>query len=117
MRVDRPEPRGGAGRGELGVRPQEAGKPGRADDHRGHERLAEQLDRLVARRRAGEQRRNEFERGKRRLIVAHGDLVARRAVDHVEQHPRQLLAGERAQRGDAVTLAFDRSLVHQTSSR
>ena len=81
------------------------------------ELLAEQFDRLVARGRAREQRRNEFERGQRRLVGAHGDLVAGGAVDHVEQHSRQLLAGERAQRGDAVAFALDRGLIHQTSSR
>ena len=79
--------------------------------------LAEQLDRLVARGCAGEQRRNELHCGQRRLVAAHGDLVAGGAVNQVEQHSRQLLAGERAQRRDAVAFALERGLIHQTSSR
>ena len=66
---------------------------------------------------AGEQRRNELHCGQRRLVAAHGDLVAGGAVNQVEQHSRQLLAGERAQRRDAVAFAFERGLIHQTSSR
>ena len=99
------------------MRPQQAGKPGRADDDRGGQLDAEQLDRLVALGRAGEQRRDELDCGQRRLVAAHGDLVAGGAVDQVEQHARQLLAGERAQRGDAVAFALERGLIHQTFSR
>ena len=79
--------------------------------------LAEQLDRLVALGRSGEQRRNELHCGQRRLVAAHGDLVAGGAVNQVEQHSRQLLAGERPQRRDAVAFALERGLVHQAFSR
>ena len=115
--VDRSEPRCRARRGEFGVRPQEAGEAGRADDDGRWQFDAEQFDRLVALRRAGEQGRKELDRGKSRLVAAHGDLVAGGAVDHVEQHARQLLAGQRAQRGDAVAFALERGLIHQASSR
>ena len=50
-------------------------------------------------------------------LRAHGDLVAGGAVNQVEQQPRQLLAGERAQRRDAVAFALERGLIHQTFSR
>ena len=55
----------------------------------------------------------ELERGERRLVLAHGDLVARGAVDHVEQGARQLLLGERAQGGDAIAFALEGELVHR----
>ena len=111
--VDRSEPRRRARRGEFGVRPQQARKPSRTDDDGRRQLDAEQLDRLVAGRRACEQGRNEFDCGQRRLVVAHGDLVAGGAVDHVEQHARQRLARERAQGGDAVAFALERGLIHQ----
>ncbi len=116
-RIDRPEPRRGARSLDLGARPQQPGEPGRTDNDRGGQLEAEQLDRLVARRGSGEERRNELHCGQRRLVAAHGDLVAGGAVNQVEQQPRQLLAGKRAQRRDAVTFAFERGLIHQTPSR
>ena len=78
---------------------------------------AEQFDRLVALGAPGEHGRHELHCGHRRLVVAHGDLVAGRAVDHVEQHARQLLACEFAQRRDAVAFALERRFIHQASSR
>ena len=115
--VERSEPRSRARRGKFGMRPQETRKPGRADDDRRWQPDAEQLDRLIARRSAGEQGRNELDRRQRRLVVAQGDLVAGGAVDHVEQRARQLLARERAQGGDAVAFAFERIVAHQAQSR
>ena len=115
--VDRSEPRRRARRGEFGVRPQQARKPSRADDDGRWQLDAEQVDRLIAGCRAGEQGRNEFDCGQRRLVGAHGDLVAGGAVDHVEQHARQLLARQRPQRGDAVAFALEPGLIHQQSSR
>ena len=75
------------------------------------------FDRLVALRRAGEQFRRKLDRGERRLVAPHGDLVARRAVDHVEHHARKAPARQRAQRGDAVSLALQGRDVHQAFSR
>ena len=115
--VDGPEPRRRAGRGEFGVRPQETGEAGRPDDDGRAQFGAEQLDRLVARRRALEQLGRELDRRQRRLVAAHGDLVAGRAVDHVEQHPRQPLSGKRAQRRQAIALALQRGRVHGASGR
>ncbi len=60
---------------------------------------------------------HELHCGERRLVVAHGDLVAGGAVDHVEQHARQLPAREFAHRRDAVAFALERGLIHQASSR
>ena len=115
--VDRSESRRRPRRGEFRVRPQQAGKAGRADDDGRAKRLAEQLHGLVASRRARKQLRRQFDRGERRFVVAHGDFIAGRAVDHVEQHPRQLLAGQRAERGDAVAFALNGGLIHQARSR
>ena len=116
-RIDRSEPRRRAGRGQFGVRPQQAGKTGRADDDRRRQPDAEQFDRLVALRRAGEQFRRKFHLSQRRLVAAHGDLVAGGAVDHVEQHARQPFPRHRSQRSDAIAFALKRSSVHQTWSR
>jgi hypothetical protein len=106
-----------ARRGEFGVRPQEASEPSRADDDGRWQLDAEQIDRLVAGRRAGEQGRKELDCGQRRLVVVHGDLIAGGAVHHVEQHARQRLARERPHGRDAVAFALERDLIHQAPNR
>ena len=68
-RIDRPEAGGGARSLDLGARPHEPGEAGRTDNDRRAELLAEQLDRLVARGCACEQRRNELHCGQRRLVA------------------------------------------------
>ena len=99
------------------MRPQQASETGRADDDRRAELRAEQFDRLIARPRAFEQFWRELDRGQRRLVLAHGDLVAGAAVDHVEEHARKLLAGKLTQRSDAIAFSLKRRSSHYASSR
>src|ERR1700742_4736793 len=96
------------------MRPQEAREASRAYDHWRWQLDAEQFDRLIALGRAGEQGRDERELSQRRLVLAHSDLVAGGAVYHVEQHARQFLSSQRAQRRDAVAFALERRSIHQT---
>ncbi len=99
------------------MRPEETGEAGRPDDDRRRQLDVEELYRLVALRRAGENFRRKLDRREGRLVASHGDLVARGAVDHVENHARKAPAGERAQRGDAVSLALQCRDVHQAFNR
>src|SRR5271166_7009062 len=99
------------------MRPEETRQSRRADDDRRRDSAAEQLDRLIALRRAGQDLRHKLDVRQRLFIAAHRDLVACRAVDHVEQHARKTSLGERAQRRNAIGLALEGRRVHHTLSR
>ena len=115
--VDRAEPRRRPRRGEFGAGPQQPGEAGRPDDHRRGQFQSEQLDALIAPRRARQQSGRKRYLGERGLVAAHGDLVARRAVDHVEHHARQAPARHFPKRPDAVSATLQRRRLHQTVSR
>ena len=115
-RIDRPEARRGAGRLDLGARPENSSESRRPNDDRRRQPHAEQFDRLVARRRAAQHFRQELDFGQRLLVAAHGDLVAGRAVDQIEKHARQARAGKLAHRPHAVASPPEFGCVHQTLS-
>jgi hypothetical protein len=50
-------------------------------------------------------------------IAASAASLSGGPVDHVEQHARQFLAGEPAERLDAIAFALDGRLVHHAPSR
>ncbi len=77
--------------------------------------MTKQLDALIALRGAGEELWDQLDLSQRRLVATHRVLVAGAAVNHVEQHPRQLSPRQTPQRGDAV--AFARELVRRHAAQ
>ena len=114
--VDRAGGGGGARGRHLAARPEHAGQPGRTDDHRQRQPLAEQFDRLVAGAGAVQGGRQEFPVGESRLVALPGDLVLGAAVAEIEHHARQAPPGELAQRRDAVPVPLQTTSIQRHRS-
>ena len=105
------EAEGGAGGGrraraaELRARPEQPGEARRPDHHRHRQRLAEDLDRQVARRRAAQRARQELDVVEGGFVPPKRPLVLRAAVGEVEDRSRKSALRQPAHVGDVERCA------------